>query len=765
MTRRLFVAILTLGLLVPARGEAEVYFAFSAEQMEYQGQQRIFFVPFSFTGPTHRQMERKIAVLFEKLHGSRQSIYGSTQLVVRQEKNGFRADLQLDPDAARFHDIIIGEIYLTLTNIGITDVFVGPEKKAVTDSEVKFPYFIPTIPLWEALPPATFPHALVRLGINEYVESKTFHEGMTNKDPRLYERILLLLKRREPYVQLRVLQAFPFLKVAAEADHLLPLLNDPALSVVYKSIELLATHSEPKVLDALATLADGSKDPETQLRAARILVKNGRTNYQLYILFEQLKSKDTAVVVKTLQKLASSGDKRVLPALVRNLSHTKEEVKKAAFAGLKQIRDLENLKSLLSNQEIEERYRKETAIELMRQSDPAYSKDGIGYLVKNHQGDEAVEAVTTIEMRKYVDQADLLVYALAHQDEQVALTGVAAIGNLGLIDHLPDLSTASRTKGLTKASRDTIAKLLAAQPLKAVMKLARAQDIVIRELAVLALVKEAKARAAQKKNIDAVLDLLGESMKDKEQLIKRAAVAALHEIGGTRNWKRLLRMKKDRDPKIRMVVGRAALSLKNEAGDAVILELLADEDDGVRVAAIKSIRTRKIKSARPKLKFMIESRNKVQKTAALRTIVVLNESGDEHKEFFEIYKKLLFEMDAEIQLAAIKGIQWIIDPMVVPLLQSGILIMHKDKRVRAATLVALGRSRDYNVVEHIARGFADPEKEVQGAAIEGLRLMGHKKGVTPLKEYIKQSDDEDLIARARAAIDELETKPKGLLDD
>jgi len=281
---------------------------------------------------------------------------------------------------------------------------------------------------------------------------------------------------------------------------------------------------------------------------------------------------------------------------------------------------------------------------------------------------------------------------------------------------------------------------------------------------VLSLVKQAKARAAEQRDIEPILELLGESMKDKEAVIKRAAVQALHGIGGKRNWKRLLRMKKDSDPGIRLLVGQAALSLADENGDTVILELLADEDDAVRLDAIKSIRLRKIKSARGKLKFMVEGRDKAQKTEALRTIVALNESEEEHKEFFGIYKKLIFEMDADIQLAAISGIQWIIDPMVVPLLQSGILIMHKDHRVRAATLIALGRSRDHNVVEHIARGFADGEIAVQAAAIEGLRLMGHKKGVTPLQEYIKQSDDEDLIQKAREAIEEIQTKPKGLLD-
>jgi len=762
--RRIASILLALAVMLPLNARGEVYFAFSAEQLEYQGNQRIFFVPFSFTGPTHRQIERKISVLFEKLHGSRQGVYGDTYLIVKENAGKLSAHLILDPEAARFHDVIIGEIYLTLANIGITEISMGPDEKLLTDTDVKFPYFVPTIPLWEALPPSSFPHALIRLGVDEYIESHTFYARMGRKDSALYTRITDLLKSDQPYVKLRVMESFPQLAVASEASHLIPLLNDVDARVRYKAIELLQEKKEANVLNALATLADSSTDPETQLRAARILVANGNNNYQIYILFEQLKSEEMAVVVQTLQKLAASGDKRVIPALVRSLIHANQEVRAAAFAGLTQIGDLNSLLSLLTNKEIGENFRKAAAVELMKQNVPDFAKKGISYLVKNHAGKEAVEAVTTIEMRKYVDMADILVGAMAHTDEKVALTAVAALGNLDLFDKLADISNAARRKELTKSARNTIAKLLAKQSLRKMMKLAGSDDILIRELAVLALVAVAKTKTKEERDITPILDLLGEAMKDKEAVIKRAAVLALHEIGGKRNWKRLLRIKKDSDPKIRILVGQAALALQSEEGDQVILELLADEDDEVRIAAIGSVRERKIKSARQKLKFMVEARNKTQKTEALKAIVALNETEEEHKEFFDIYKKLIFDMDPEVSLSAIQGIQWIIDPMVVPLLQSGMLIMHKDARIRAATLVALGRSKDYNVVEHIARGFADGQDIVQKAAIEGLRLMGHKKGVTPLKEFVKQTDDEDLKVLAEDAIAEIETKPKGLLD-
>jgi HEAT repeat protein len=762
--RHLATLLVLAGILISSQARADVYFAFSAEQMEYQGQQRIFFVPFSFTGPTHKQMERRISVLFEKLHGSRQAIYGDTFLIVKEEGGQFAASLILDPEAVRFHDIILGETYLTLTNIGIPKVYLGNGERLLTDADVKYPYFVPTIPLWEALPPSTFPHALVRLGINEYVESMTFQERMGRKDPQLYSRILDLLKGDEQYVKLRVLEAFPHLAVPGEADYLLPLLNDKSAQVVYKAIDLLSSKTDPKVLKALAVLADSAKDPEAQLMAARILVKNSQSAYQVYILFEDLKSPDPAVVVATCQKLASSGDLRVLNALTRMLTHGQEVVREAAFAGLKQLKDLTTLQGLLVNKEIEEKYRKEAALELTRQAIPDFAKAGITYLVRNHSGAEALEAVTTLQMRGYKDQGELLAFALVHPDAEVAKAAVTAIGALELFDRLSDLSAASKRAELTAGVREVVSALLAKQPLKSVMGLAKSEDILVRELSVLSLVALAKA-AKQPKDAEPILELLGESMKDKEVVIKRAAVQALNDIGGPANWKRLLKAKADTDPQVRMLVLKAALTLADADGDATILELLADEVDEVRILAIQEVRERKIKSARPKLKFLVEARNPAQKSEAMRAVVALSETEDEHKEYFEVYKKAIFDMDTEVQLAAILGLQWIIDPMVVPLLQSGTLLMHKDARVRAATLIALGRSRDYNVIENIARGFADGERSVQEAAIEGLRLMGSKKAIPPLQEYIRQTDDEELKMLAQGAIQDLETGPKGLLQE
>lgn len=763
MLKRLMFSLVAWMVMVPALAQAEVYFAFSAEQMEYQGQQRIFFVPFSFTGPTHRQMERKVGVLFEKLHGSRQSIYGSTHLLVRESNGNYSATLYVDPEQARFHDIIIGEIYLSLTTIGIADVKLS-DGKEITDTQIKYPYFVPTVPLWEALPPAHFPHAIVRLGPNEYTESRDFDEKMARHDPILFQKIADLLKSPEAYVRMTVLKAFPHLKFANENQLLIPLLQDTDLSIVYGVIDLLSKKTDPLVLNALAATADSTKDPETQLQAARILVANGKVNYKIYILFEELKSKDATVVVQTVQKLAASGDKRVLPAMVRQLSHENESVRSAAFAGLKQLRDLETFKGLLADGAILEQYRRDGAIELMLQEDAAYAATGITYLVEKHTGKPAVQAVATIEMRGYKQMADLLVKALAHTDNNVALAAVAAIGKLELLDQMPALSKASASPILKSAARSAISGLLGKLTNFQLMKQAKSEDIIIRELAVLALVAEAKVLAAEKKDIEPLLDLLDDSMKDDAEVIKRAAVQALYEIGGVRNLRRLLRMKKDPSADVRMLVGKAALALANEEGDGVILELLGDENDGVRIEAIKAIKERKLKSARGKLKFMVESRNLDQKVEALRTIVVLNETGEEHKEFYEIYKKLVFEQNADIQLAAVHGLQHIIDPMVVPLLQSGILLMNDDARIRAAATIALGRSKDHNVVEHIARGFADGDRGVQAAAIEGLRLMGHKKGITPLREFQKQSEDESLINLAGDAIDELEATPKGLLD-
>jgi len=761
--RKVVLVSLLLSLLFPAVSRADVYFAFSAEQLKFQGQQRVFFVPFSFVGPTHTSLERRIGVLFEKLHGSRQQIYGDAYLVVKDVGGGeLHAYLTLDEGTKQFHDIILGEVYLTLANVGISKVFVGADAKPVTDAALKFPYFVPTVPLWEALPPLRFSHALVRMGENEYLESRVFYGKLDARDAALMTRITGLLKNEEPYVRLKTLEALPLLNVANETVLLLPMLKDVDDGVRYKVIDLLKDRKEAPVLDALAALADGTTDPETQLRSAKILVANGRNNFQIYILFEHLKSDDSRVVVETVGKLAASGDKRVLPAMIRMLTHEKEEVRAAAFTGLNQLQDLASLKGLLTNPQVEETFRVQVAAILMRQNLPEYSKEGINYLVTRYQGKEAVEAVTTIEMRQYKDLAPTLVIALEHLDETVAAAAVKAVGSLDMPELLPNLSKAAARPNLTQVARDTIAGVLAKRPVKDVMKLAQSTDILLREIATLSLV--AAARNPQAKEVEAILDLLGEALKDKEPIIKRAAVQALNDIGGPKNWKRLLAIAADPDPAIRILAISAGKSLAGPEGDAAIVDRLSDEADDVRIAAVVAVRDRGIKDAKPRLKLLVESRNKAEKLETLRTLVGLNSNEAEHREYFETYKTLLFDMDPEMQLAAIQGIQWIVDPTVPPLLESGILLMHKEGRIRGATIVALGRSRDFNVIEFIARGFADPEVEVQKAAIEALKVLGHKKGIPPLEEFIKQTDDGELKALAQEAIDEINRPKGGLLD-
>ncbi|GEM_PF-4541643 len=759
-----FVSFLAaLILLIPVTAQAERYFAFSADQMEFQGEQRIFYVPFSFDGPTEKSIERKVGVIFEKLHAPRAAVYGETYLIVKVAEDGqYEAFLMLDPETVRFHDIIAGEIYLSLTNLGITRLFVGPEKVAYTDTNLKYPFFLPTVPLWEALPPVQFQHALIRLGDSEYLESATFNAKMKAKDTALYGRILALLGSKDLHVKMQVLKAFPLMNVPQSEKYLVPLLTDSEILVQHRVLELLAARKEAPILDAIAKLADTDKHPDTQFRAAKILVANGRASYEVYILFEDLKSSDNNTVVTTLQRLAATNDKRVLPAIIRSLGHPDEQVRNTAMEGLKRMKDLEALKLLINTVEVLPQYRQESALELMRQSEALYSKEGIKFVLQNMGGKEAEEAITTIEMRKYKDMADSLVKALGHADVPVAVAAVKALGALDLIDKLKDLADAAGRDELLTVCRETISAMMSRQQPDKVIDWAGSKKLLIRELAVLALIDIAKARKGGKV-LDTVMETLDARMRDKNLVIKRAAARAIFEIGGKDNWTRVLRARKDEDAQIRLIALASAAALNAPEGDTAIVAFMEDPDDDVRVAALVQVRERKLKDGRARLKTMVMSPKPKEKAEAIKAVAVLNETEEEHREFFDLYSRGLFDPDPEIQLASVQGIQHVIDPKVVPLLQSNILLNHKVGKVRAAALEALGRSRDHNNVEYIVRGFVDTEREVQSAAIEALRLLGHAKAIKPLQEFVNQTDDEELKVQATKALEEIQNKPKGIL--
>ncbi|MBM4371036.1 MAG: HEAT repeat domain-containing protein [Deltaproteobacteria bacterium] len=764
MHRILSTLVLALSILTPAAAAAdETYFAFGAEQIETGGTKQFAFIPFAFRAPREGNLERRVAHIFTKIHEPRAAVYGDTYLFIKEAPGGApEAWLTLDPAAAQFHNVIVGEIYLTLGNLGVDRLHVSPWDRWVTDADVVYPYFAPMFPVWEALPPARYFHSVVRLADGTYLASGDFYAKLDARDPALYQRIFDVLGGDVAYPKLRVLSSFGQLSIPDPAIHLIPLLKDRDTEVKYTAIEMLSKDSRPQVLDALGELADSDPDPEARLRAARILVDAGRGNFQIYILFEKLKSKDLTEVRDTVAKLGLSGDRRVLTALEGTLVHPDAGVRQASLDSILKLKDLETLKRILTRPEVEAGFREQAARALMAEPDRENCQVGIRYLLASPTDPSVLDAIDVLRMRTYGDMAPELVALYLHPSPGVATRAVEATAGLKLVDRIPDLAQAAKRTELVEAARGALSALMATLGLDEVVALAADRELVVRELALRAATPYVTDTAKRK----TVLGLLYSALKDPDVTLRRSSALALRDTGDPEVLSKLVTAATDTDAQVRLTVTEGAAALGNEEGDQVLLALIDDPDDGVKLAVVKAIGVRKVKAAMEKLKFRVTHRDLEMRRAALRTIVSLNETPEDHKQFLQVYQSAIFDPDVEIKIAGLEGIQWINDPNVVALLTDGTLKFHPDPRVRAVTLLGLGRSRDFNVIEDVARGLALTEPpEVQRAAIQGLKLMGHKKGLQPLQEFVVAMEGEELAELARDAIQAIENPPKSLLDE
>ena len=761
---RAAILAFVLTLAIPSRTFADdTYFAFGGEQIETGGQKQFAFIPFAFRAPREGSLERRVAHIFAKIHEPRASVYGDTYLVLREAPGGVaEAFLTLDPAAEQFHHVIVGEIYLTIGNLGIERLHVSPWNRRVTDADIIYPYFAPMIPLWEALPPAKYYHSVVRLDDRVYVAAKDFYAKLAAQDKTVYDRIFSVLKGDLAYPKLRILSSFGNLTIPDPAVHLIPLLQDTDQEVKYTAIQMLSTDGRPKVLTALGTLADNDPDAEARLRAARILVDAGKSNFQIYILFEKLKSKDLTVVKDTVTKLGLSGDKRVITALEDTLVHADVGVRKASFESILKLKDLEPLKRILTRPEVEPGFREQAAMTLMAEQDKPTSQVGLRYLLTEASDKGALDALDVVQMRNYADMAQDLVALYVHPTPDIAGKAVEVTGALKLVDQIPDLAQAARRAELTEKCRGAISALMAPLSLDKIVALSEDKELVVRELALRAATPYVTDKARRR----IVLDMLYGALKDPDVTLRRSSALALLDTKDPKVIAKLMEASADQDAQVRLTVVDGAITLQDEQGDKVLLSLIDDPEDKVKLAVVKAIGVRGIKEAMEKLRFRVNHRDLEMRRAVLFTIVSLNETPEDHKQFLQVYQKAIFDADVEIKAAGLMGIQWINDPNVVALLTDGTLKFHKDPKVRAATILALGRSRDHNVVEDIARGLALTEPpEVQKNAIIGLKLMGHRKGLQPLQEFIIASDNEELIELAKESIDVIENPPKSLLDE
>lgn len=747
-----WAALLAAVLVLGAAGEAAGATAFVFHAKETEGPAGaasfLFGEPLAVASVDPAVPSGELArAIFDALAAGRPTLYAGSSLTAA---GGGEVTVDLADAALRAKDIVVSELYWSLTFAGFTTIRaprLGDRPLAAVDAVL--PVLRPVYALWQVLPPAPAPVAgIVWVDGTWYDGVEDVRRRVEAGNEKLLERLrTLLLSGPEP-ARLAIVRFYEARDVAGRAATYLSLLNPGEPQALKLALlEALAKQSSQRVLDAMAALADNDTDPVVKSAAARYLMDAGREKYRAFLALEKLQSEDTREVLAAVQDLIASKDSRVSGALASLLGHGEESVRVAALEGLVGLQAWDLLAEALDDPALPVDLRLRGATLLEGAGDVAHVETALRFRLRSGAAPEAAQAAEGLGARGMQGAVPDLVAALKHADAGVRHAAARALGALKSAQALPALAEAAGSAADKDVVEPEIVRIVEAQPLDRVIELTSSDVLALRKLSL-------KGLAAFAKEGDKVppriLTVLRERLKDSDQEIRRAAVFALARTGDAGVAADLMALHDDSDAEIRVQVLTAARTAKPAGAGELATQKLKDPADPVKLEAVRAVRDLGVHAALQQLLWMVDYGNADVKREVLRSVVALAQPAD-HEKLFDIYVRLLFDLDQDVKLSAIEGMRVIQDTRVVSQLSS--LVRDPEPVVQVAALHALGTCKDPRAVEPVAGALMVGSKDVKLAALDALGALGVEQARKPVQEFLTQESDMDLRTKAEQVLD------------
>jgi len=743
----LLAAVLLLGGASEAAAAGTTAFVFHAKETEGPaGTQPVLFAePLPVASADPAEVARAI---FDALAKGRPALYAGSSITA----SGGEATVDLADAALRGRDIVVSEVYWSLATAGFATIRaprLGDQPLAAVDAVL--PVFRPVYAVWQVLPPAAAPAAaVVWVDGAEYLSVEDARSRLDASDAKLLERLRVLLLGGPEPARLAIVRFYEARDVAGRAATYLTLLNPAEPQAVKLAVlEALAKQSNPKILDAMAALADADTDPIVKSTAARYLMEAGREKYRAFLALEKLQSEDTREVLAAVKDLIASKDARVSGALASLLGHKDEGVRAAALDGLAGLQAWDLLAKALDDPDLPVELRLRGATLLEGSGDAAHVEAALRFRLRSGPAPDAAKAAEALGARGLQGGVPDLVAALKHADAEVRHAAARALGVLQSAQALPALAEAATNAADKDVVEPEIVKIVAAQPLERVIELTSSDVLALRKLSLKALAAFAKEG---EKVPPRILTVLRERLQDSDLEIRRAAVFALARTGDAGVAADLMSLQDDPDAEIRVQVLTAARSAKPAGAAELATKKLKDPADPVKLEAVRAVRDLGVHDALQQLLWMVDYGNADVKREVVRSVVALAQPAD-HENLFDIYVRLLFDLDQDVKLSAIEGIRVIQDTRVVSQLSS--LVRDPEEVVQIAAVHALGTCKDPRAVEPLAGALMVGSKAVKMAALDALGASGVEQARKPVQEFLTQESDMDLRTKAEQVLDTL----------
>ena len=652
-------------------------------------------------------------------------------------------------------DLALSETGLTFKNAGVAEVVLIPGNEKANLNNLAQAAAIPVIPYWATLPPAGTPHdryvkhmlGLVRMG-DAYYSTSEFAKMLGRRDNRIRAAAKDSLRNGNATARIAVAknsEAF-FIR---DTNAMLPLLNHSSPQVRLVGVQEITKNPGPQFLNRCKSIVDRDSSPEVKLAAVRALVDAGRSEYKVYLLMEDLKDPNEQKVLRALDRLVKTGDKRISPSLLPLLAHSSDSVRNASADGLISLKANGTMVSALDQTNLDDGLKSQLARALANVDGNDEARDaGLSILLDSADENDVSFAMTKVSEKSIRGHEEKILSQLKKGTERVKSAAIKVTIALKLEKAIPLLSQLAKTDdALGKNADQGMVGILSSLGLRRIATYAENSDAQIRAAALRALGQLGSSASGKSSNI--LLARIG----DDDVKIRRAAVSALNKIANVRIVDALLTKADDPDATIRALIIEAAVQVKHPKAAAQARKGLGDPADSVKLEAVKGVHAMGVKDSLPELWQRIRYGNPDVKRAVVAAIVALADEN-ERKQKINTLVELFYDQDPEIKMLVIQSVWGFRDPMVYAQLGS-LLSMNNPKNIQLKALEALAITKDPAAVEYVAYGMNADDTTIRVAALEALRTINSLRAEPVLRDFVKNEDNPTLRQKAIEIMDGL----------
>lgn len=722
---------------------------FSYEKWSRTGQAQYVLVPKPATTPKGTLQERT-RQLFKAVLGAKRNTYGDARLAFKPDaaQTGI-VYVYLDAKKAQYNAITMAETTYTFTENGASRViFPNVQAQGWTRDDVPFPAYVLSVPLWQALPPATLSGALVQLPDGTQMAVERALEGLGKGDEALTKAVWSYLDKGSDAAALAAVKGATALKFAGLEDRLIALLGEKREAIRSAALQGLDGHDTPKVNQALRTVMD--KDASAGLRdqAAVQLAKSKDPKFAVAAQYHALRSKDPKVVAKAAAALGASKEAEAGEKLLGLLGHADAGVRRAAIESLLQRGDRAPLVKRLSGDLAAENML-EIARALAKTDDKAAVHPALIHLATKGKGDDSAQAAERLAGFDKKPTYAALGIAAKHPEAATRRAAALSLRTLNKPAALPFLAAADVDDAETGSDMlATIRAIYGSQSLDFVLKATKGKNKVLGRAAV-ATLGEMVAAGQGKKNRKTIVKALDALSKADDALVRAAAARSYGLMPGEDVAANVKTLTGDKAVEVQRAIAHSLRAYPGQETNTILLGFAGQKDAELKANALESLGVLKADKALDTVVTHLGHDDARVRRAATGALVGIGGTLDaaKRKPMLSFFSERVFDKDADVRLKAVEGLKLVNDPRTVTALAA--LLQDPVIEVRKATLLAMAATGDGGAAEPISTGLEDDDLTVRKTAIEALGALARKEGRPLLEAYAAKEQNKDLAALAK----------------